>query len=415
MSTQQRRGPVTVTDQNPVAKAFSADGAYVVTSDSIASLGVDSFNTGLVTSGFFSWTVDKGSASPGTFSVSSYKAAFTNTGEGGAQITLVYDNGAAIPAGQQLQWFHFVSTNAPLGGTTSPYVDPRPNDDTLPFYLTESERAAATSGNAVLFYDYSKRLSTQWASASTVKWAGSLFLAQWDGATKVSYMDGLQWGWEMKKTTQGSSSGQFVDPTSSGAVFAGAGTSHLARKTAGLDAGGLIFTPTAFDPKPGEIFKLGEIEFLNRLTAVEDMSALLDLDLSVAFDNLPEKSRHLFAPLSLMAAPNTFDPFASADSVSFTSGGMAHALHVYEGEAARADLFARLLVLPGGIATDKSFDPLSGPLIDDVTFLLELVGFGNVSGGVFVTETAVPEPPAAGLLALALALVAVFASHRKSV
>jgi hypothetical protein len=113
-------------------------------------------------------------------------------------------------------------------------------------------------------------------------------------------------------------------------VFAGAGTSHLAWKNAGLDAGGLAFTPTAFDPQPGEVFKLGEIEFLNQRTALEPMTALLDLDLSVAFDNVPEKSRHLFSPLSLIGAPNTFDPAARTDYVSFTSGGMAHALHVYE-------------------------------------------------------------------------------------
>jgi hypothetical protein len=172
---------VTIADQRAVAKAFFADEAYVVTSNSIVSLAVDSLNTGLVTSGFSGWTVNKGSASPGTVRVSSYKAAFTDTGEGGAQITLVYGNGEAIPAGQQLQWFHFVSANAPLRGTTSPYVDPRPNDDTLPFYLTESERAATTSGNAVLFYDCSKRLSTQWAAASTVKWIGSLVLRNGTG------------------------------------------------------------------------------------------------------------------------------------------------------------------------------------------------------------------------------------------
>jgi hypothetical protein len=35
-----------------------------------------------------------------------------------------------------------IDTNAPLGGTSSPYVDPRPNDDDKPFYYTDAEEKA---------------------------------------------------------------------------------------------------------------------------------------------------------------------------------------------------------------------------------------------------------------------------------
>jgi hypothetical protein len=41
-----------------------------------------------------------------------------------------------------------IHTNAPLGGSTSPYVDPRPNDDNKPFYWTDAEQA--THGNTFL-------------------------------------------------------------------------------------------------------------------------------------------------------------------------------------------------------------------------------------------------------------------------
>ncbi len=40
------------------------------------------------------------------------------------------------------RWTQTIDSNVPLGGTTSPYVDPRPNDDTKPFYWTDAEAAA---------------------------------------------------------------------------------------------------------------------------------------------------------------------------------------------------------------------------------------------------------------------------------
>jgi hypothetical protein len=39
------------------------------------------------------------------------------------------------------RWTQVIETNAPLGGASSPYVDPHPNDDTKPFYWTDAEEA----------------------------------------------------------------------------------------------------------------------------------------------------------------------------------------------------------------------------------------------------------------------------------
>lgn len=51
------------------------------------------------------------------------------------------------------KWTQTIDTNVPKGGTTSPYVDPRPNDDTKPFYYTDAEHAASPT----TFYDRPSR------------------------------------------------------------------------------------------------------------------------------------------------------------------------------------------------------------------------------------------------------------------
>lgn len=40
------------------------------------------------------------------------------------------------------RWTQTIETNAPLHGTTFPYVDPHPKDDLKPFYWTDAEEAA---------------------------------------------------------------------------------------------------------------------------------------------------------------------------------------------------------------------------------------------------------------------------------
>jgi hypothetical protein len=40
---------------------------------------------------------------------------------------------------KNINWVQEISTNAPLGGAKSPYNDPQPPDDNLPFYWTNKE------------------------------------------------------------------------------------------------------------------------------------------------------------------------------------------------------------------------------------------------------------------------------------
>ena len=105
------------------------------------------------------------------------------------------------PAGT-LQWIQFIDTNRPrLPGLPRPYVDPQPNDDTLPFYWTEAERIAATGlagGTALQFRDRPARSLI----LSPVEWQADLYLVSWNGvmapggavAPSVTVYDGLRWG-----------------------------------------------------------------------------------------------------------------------------------------------------------------------------------------------------------------------------
>jgi len=75
----------------------------------------------------------------------------------------------------QYRWIQVVDTNRPRGGVTSPYVDPRPPDDALPFYYTDLEMAILplrnSSGYRLRFYDRPRRPPER-----GVKWYGYLCL-----------------------------------------------------------------------------------------------------------------------------------------------------------------------------------------------------------------------------------------------
>jgi hypothetical protein len=81
----------------------------------------------------------------------------------------------AFPDGYK--WTQTIDTNVPLGGTTSPYVDPRPNDDTKPFYWTDAEHAASPTQ----FRDAPSRPAP---AAGTAWWNGTLCLNGVDEARK---------------------------------------------------------------------------------------------------------------------------------------------------------------------------------------------------------------------------------------
>jgi hypothetical protein len=76
------------------------------------------------------------------------------------------------------KWTQTIDTNVPLGGSSSPYVDPRPNDDTKPFYWTDAEQAASPTQ----FRDAPSRPAP---ATGTTWWHGTLCLNGVDEARKV--------------------------------------------------------------------------------------------------------------------------------------------------------------------------------------------------------------------------------------
>ena len=91
----------------------------------------------------------------GTFD--SYKVVVAGTVEGGGVIIdLDYTQGDTTSKNcccKSWRWQQTVWTNHPLGGTTSPYNDPRPNDDNKPWYWTDAEYQAKKKANGTSFYD----------------------------------------------------------------------------------------------------------------------------------------------------------------------------------------------------------------------------------------------------------------------
>lgn len=104
------------------------------------------------------------------------------------EATEVYSS-AEYPDG--FKWTQTIDTNVPLGGSTSPYVDPRPNDDTKPFYYTDAEHAASLT----TFYDKPSRNTP---STGTTHWNAVLCLNGVNESTKtvVAY-DALTYGFSL--------------------------------------------------------------------------------------------------------------------------------------------------------------------------------------------------------------------------
>jgi hypothetical protein len=125
---------------------------------------------------------------------SASKKVFAATADGvhmEAEATGVYSS-ADFPNG--FKWTQTIDTNFPLGGAGSPYVDPRPNDDTKPFYWTDAEHAA----NPTTFIDFPSRPTP---ATGTTRWDATLCLNGVNEATKtVTACDALTYGFSRDST-----------------------------------------------------------------------------------------------------------------------------------------------------------------------------------------------------------------------
>ncbi|NEQ36731.1 MAG: hypothetical protein F6K40_10760 [Okeania sp. SIO3I5] len=320
----------TITDSNPVTRFISPDGATVTELKPISGLSSSSFNTSSFNNSyggqFSGYTVNTTDSNDDQIAISTYNAGSLGTAANGlsvigGQIIATYQNNV-LPIGTP-NFVQFIDTNRPLGGATPPYLDPVPNDDNLPFYYTEGERPRFELGNNLTFVDFSRRTTDALFGTSpalnSITWEADLFYVQWDGGTEITVEGGINWGWETKSATKGNSTASFINPGPSSAEFSGVGTSTF---DWGLgQSSQLSFTPKPFNPKPNEVFAIGTLDFFNGSIASGTGASSVDLLLDLAFDNVTENNRQITAGLSLINRPNTSDPFASADVVSFNSGG----------------------------------------------------------------------------------------------
>lgn len=376
--------------------ALSPDGTAVVRLVAQGSAAAGSLDSALLPAG---WTA--ATAAGGTTSINSYTAGFSGT-TGGAEITALFDGGAAVPAGSYLEWVQVLNTNSPLGGNTSPYLD-NAADTSKPFYsLTAQNLTAGLPAGQIDFYDFSKRDPALLATTDPITWNASLYPVVANAANQLEVHDGVTWGWTMKKAPVGTVAATFTDPAPGSAVVSGVGTSTFRWGTG--DPSSLSFAASAFDATPGTPFKLGTLTFHNGAIPAGTGANAVTFNTALHFTNVPELDFTLSTMFGLVNTPNTDDPIASADQV--TIGNFGFTFNVLEGATASADIMAvlstGLVGTPAGTsagATLRGSSPVDAP----ASFMLTIVGLTDVTDGGFVTG--VPEPAPAGLLAFALVLL----------
>lgn len=369
--------------------ALSADGNAVVRLDASTAISSAGFDASLITSAYAGWTVTKAAAAPGgSIAVGSYDAGWRTATTGGGKITASYSQTNAVAAGNLLHWVQVINTNIPLGGATSPYIDPQPNDDNLPFYWTAAEQAGKSTTKTTTFSDFSTRSQASLATTNPITWNAKLYQVEYDGNKAVTVRDGISWGWNMKPATVGASAGAFVDPAPSCPPSTCSGIGSNTVSWGQGDPGSLSFASVAFAPKVGELFKIGTLTYHNGATTVGTAIDGVGLDIAMSFSNVAEANFTYKSRLGINNTPNTDDPIASADYVAFTAGGFANSFRVLEGATASADVMARLtpkLTLTPLGASNGDKDPDGEILPTGVFgFDVELVAFANPTDGGFI-------------------------------
>jgi hypothetical protein len=192
---------------NPAAAdhtAFSfcpaADGANVLDPDPATHLAPPQAGQGVLAelangnTKFPGWTFNAGAALNGMLTIDHYHSHFFGTHYSGCQFQATYAPAAGDPG--TLRFVQMIETSDPAEDgkghqATSPYIDPYPNDDDLPFYYTEKE--TKEWGN--VFNDNPKR---DHPPTSFVTWRGNLYLTSWDGKNPgvVTVHDGVRYGFD---------------------------------------------------------------------------------------------------------------------------------------------------------------------------------------------------------------------------
>jgi hypothetical protein len=149
-----------------------------------------------LTAEFPVWNFTYSSGLSGTLNINEYKATSAGAHNGGGLLDATYTRAASDPLIADLFWIQMVVTNVPLGGgSVTGYIDPRPNDDSLPFYPDVDYNKTATTFS---FFDTSRRSCG--SHPGFITWRGELMLASWDGSDpgNVTVYDGIRWGWDLK-------------------------------------------------------------------------------------------------------------------------------------------------------------------------------------------------------------------------
>jgi hypothetical protein len=188
---------------------------------------------------------------------------------------------------------------------------------------------------------------------------------------------------------QGTGSAVFVNPqpTCPPAVCTGIGTESITWGSPGSDAGdqssSLSFHGRAFTtPGSGvyEIFVIGDMDYFNGNikggTGIDSVDFCVEADITTPAPQKVSACR----TITIVNTPNTSDdPRKNADSVTMET---VVDFFVYEGESANATIEARFLGSPARATRSD----------EQVALELEIVGFGEVTGGSGFLKTSVYVP-----------------------